>query len=498
MVKSLLGRMARSGAVLCGGMAIACSATGPRKPANPAAVPAVAAPATPEPTPKDSVAEAPAPTAADQQAALVEWLRSRLPRGGRAVAADDGTVRVVHTVRSGDTLERIAAAYLDLTDIYMAADLARAIRKANRVPKDPWTGAGNRVVIPGIVREPFKPADQERLGWPTDRSLRGIYVRGGTAAGTRYVALLDRLVAHAMNLIVLDTKDYDGILTYRSKVPLAIETGATRHAPISDLARTIRFAHARGVRVAMRISCFEDEIVAKARGDLSVQSVWKRPYRIGWLDPANEAAQQYAIDLATEAIDAGADEIQLDYVRYPVMGIANADFGLARRNLTKVDVITDFVRKVHDVTRARGVPLSIDVFGVVAENRRAEIDMLGQDPTLLARECEALSPMVYPSHYWSGYQGFDVPGSHPEIVGIGTGKAVRIVRDSGARNDVLVRPWLQASDYRSPNYGPDYIASEIRHAESAGGVGWLMWNPAQMYINTWRAVPAIKPAPDPD
>jgi hypothetical protein len=494
-------RTSSSRAVCCGAVvaiAVSCSATGTIKPAAPVAAAGAIAPAAPSaPTPAGSGAEASPSVATDQQAQIRDWFRSRLPPGGRAAVAEDGSVKIFHTVRSRDTLATIAAAYLDLTEIYLAPDLARAIRRANPLPKVPWPQAGSRLLIPDTVRQPFKSADEERLGWPADRSLRGIYVRGGTAAGQGYVGLLDRLVARGMNIIVLDTKDYDGRVTYRSKVPLAVETGATRGAPITDLARTIRFAHARGVRVAMRISCFEDEIVAKARGDLSVQSIWKRPYKIGWLDPANESAQKYAIDLTSEAIDAGADEIQLDYVRYPVLGIVNADFDLTSRNLTKVGVITDFVHKVHDVTRARGVALSVDVFGVVTENRRAEIEMLGQDPTLLARECEALCPMVYPSHYWSGYQGFEVPGDHPEIVGIGTRKAVRIVRDAGAPNDAIVRPWLQASDYRSPSYGPNYIASEVRHAESAGGVGWLMWNPAQMYINTWRAVPVIKREPDP-
>jgi hypothetical protein len=489
-----LRRAATLGIVVMGG---ACSATPAQKPAQ---VAAPAAPVAPPPAPVQTQSldsGAAPPELSEEQAWLRDWLGARLPSGGEVAVADDGTVRVFHTVRSGENSANIATAYLDLTESYLVTDLAKAIRRANPWPKAPWPQTGSRLLIPGTVREPFKTADEERLGWPADKSLRGIYVRGGTAAGSGYLGLLDRLVARDMNLIVLDTKDYDGLLSYRSEVPLAIETGATKNAPIADLARTIRFAHARGVRVAMRISCFEDEVVAAKRSDLSVQSIWKRPHKIGWLDPSNETVQKYAIDLATEAIDAGADEIQLDYVRYPVMGIANADFDLARRKLTKVGVITDFVHKVHEVTRARNVPLSLDIFGVVAENRRAEIEMLGQDPTLLAHECEAISPMVYPSHYWSGYQGFEVPGDHPEIVGIGTGKTVRLVRDAGTPNDVLVRPWLQAADYRSPSYGPGYIASEIRHAESAGAVGWLMWNPAQMYVNTWRAVPVVKRDQDP-
>jgi len=237
--------------------------------------------------------------------------------------------------------------------------------------------------------------------------------------------------------------------------------------------------------------------MARSKGDLSVQSVWHRPYRIGWLDPSNPDAQQYIIDLAGEAMDAGADEIQLDYVRYPVLGIRDAEFNLAKRKLTKKKVITEFVHKVHAVTKARGVPLSRDVFGIIAEGQREDIDSLGQDPVLLAKECEALSPMVYPSHFRDGYQGFEVPGNHPEIVGISTRKIVQQIKRAHLHDAAVIRPWLQAASYNSPEYGPPWVATEVRSAEGSGGVGWLMWNPVQTYTVTWAAVPRLKSAASP-
>ena len=267
-----------------------------------------------------------------------------------------------------------------------------------------------------------KAADDERIGWPEDKHLRGVYVRGGTAGGSLYLPLLDRMAERGMNMIVLDAKDYDGWLTYKSKVPLAIETNAIKGAPIRDMARTVRFAHAKGIRVAMRISCFEDEVIAHAKPDLVPRANWapNRPYQIGWLDPANPDARAYIKDLVKEALDFGVDEIQLDYVRYPVLGVKNADFDATKGKTPKTIVIRNFVREVHALTQERKVPLSLDIFGIVAEGVRADIDALGQDPVLLAPECEVLSPMVYPSHYHAGYAGFEVPGNHPEIVGMAT------------------------------------------------------------------------------
>jgi len=425
-------------------------------------------------------------------APFVEWLKERLPTGGRVTLDGEGAPTVIHTAQPGESLAKVALAYLDLSDIYLLYDFADAIGKAN--PKSRYTlRPGAELVIPHLIKEPYKTGDAERLGWPEDKTLRGVYVRGDTAGGSYYVGILDHLAEHGMNSIVLDTKDTDGWVTYPSKVPLAVETKATAHAAIRDLPRAIRFAHARGIRVVMRISCFHDEWIQPRKTALSVRGKWGGPYPIGWLDPSSEGAHQYVIDLAQEAMDAGADEIELDYVRYPVIGTKNADFHLKERNLTRTGVIRDFVREVHAVTKARGVPLSLDVFGVIALGKRVDIDSLGQDLVVLAPECEALSPMVYPSHYAKGFYGFDEPGAHPELIGVGTrGTLDQIASVPGA---AVVRPWLQAMNYESPGYGPEYLRTETRQAETAGGTGWLMWNAGQDYSYAWQIMPKKPSAP---
>jgi hypothetical protein len=441
--------------------------------------------------PANSAAQPRQEAPSSERSKLVEWLKSRLPEGGEIVSQPSGAPGIVHVARAGDSFPKIAEAYVGLTTVYFARDLNKAIHAENSIDPALSPKAGDRIVIPSVVKRPPRGADEERLGWPEDKVLRGLYIRGPTVESQLFLGLLDHMTERGINLMVLDAKDYDGILTYDSKVPLAVETGATKRAPIRDLARTIRFIHDRQIRVAMRISCFEDELVAKAKTNLLPLSKWKRPYPIGWLDPANPEAQQYVIDLAKEAMDAGVDEIQLDYVRYPVLGIKNADFDLTKGKTPKTVVIRDFVRKVHELTQSRKVPLSLDIFGVVAEGQREDINMLGQDPALLAPECEVLSPMVYPSHYRSGYQGWEIPGNHPEIVGIGTRKILKQIKKA---EGAIVRPWLQAVNYNSPDYGPPYLAAEIRSAVQAGGSGWLMWNPAQTYTVTWSAVPVIAQA----
>jgi hypothetical protein len=431
------------------------------------------------------------------RAHFVAWLRERLPAGGELGDGEDRAVTIAHTTQGDkETLDSVARKYLDLTDVYFPADLATGIAKTNGTKgrTDAPLKPGVRLAIPHLLSEPYKTGDAERLGWPEDGKLTGLYLRGDTAGRSMFVHILDRMQERGINLVSIDAKDYDGILTYPSKVPLAIEAGVVKHPPIRDLARMIRFVHQRGIRVAVRVSCFEDEAMAKAKPELAVRAKWGGPYKNGWMDPSNEAAQGYLVDLVKEGMDAGADEIQLDYVRYPVLGIKNADFQLPERNLTQIKVITEFVKKVHVVTHARKVPLVLDVFGVIAHGHRADIEMLGQDPALLASEVEVLSPMVYPSHYDKGFMGWDEPGNHPEIVGIGTRGMVAQIAAAGVKGGAKIRPWLQANNWRSTNYSPGYIATEIKSAQDNGGSGWMMWNPSQEYGYTWQAVRTVAPS----
>jgi hypothetical protein len=282
---------------------------------------------------------------------------------------------------------------------------------------------------------------------------------------------LEHLATNGMNAVVVDGKDYSGWLTYPSAIPLAVEARSDSHAVLKSLQRLVHDAHQRGVRVLLRVACFHDPWMAKHRPALAIHGMGD------WIDPNNEAAQDYLLAVIDETLAAGVDEIQLDYVRYPTEGIAHADFALGSRKTT--DVIAGFVRRVHEHTKAAGVPLSLDVFGVVAWQRAPDVKATGQDLTKLGAVVEAVSPMVYPSHFQEGFNGYAVPGAHPDVVAYGTKQAVDVLAKAGST--ALVRPWIQAFPWHAPGYDATYVASEIEHARAAAGRGWLGWNAGGYY-----------------
>ena len=430
--------------------------------------------------PPPPVVEAP-PPAPDPSVVLADWLRPRLPPGGKVVAAD-GKVVVIHTVAPGETADTIARAYLDVTDVYRARDLAAQITK-----RAPALGPGAEIEIPGIVPAPYKSPEEDRLRWPPERALRGVFITGNFA-GYYWPEVIQKLSTHGLNAVVLDGKDYMGPIMYPTHVKVALETGAAKSAPIPDLSRTIRYAHAHGVHVIIRVPCFHDPWAAKHAPRLALKGRDGTPSESGWLDPANVEVQDYLVALVKEVVDLGADELQLDYVRFPVQGTGDAVMPAPDGHRSQM--MKAFVSRVHEVTQAANVPLSLDTFGVTATGEKSDIEALGQNLGVIGAASEALSPMVYPSHYAKGWHGFDEPGDHPEIIGIGTKGAIERLKAANV-GSTIVRPWLQASAYKTTKYGPQYILDEIKSAESSGAVGWLMWNPSNSYWAVWDALPVV-------
>ncbi|MBX3189587.1 MAG: hypothetical protein KF819_21355 [Labilithrix sp.] len=413
--------------------------------------------------------------------ALVAWLQANLPKGG-SVDASGAAPRVFHTVAPNDAYPALAAAYVELTEIYAAGDLAKALEK-----RSPSLVVGQKIEIPSVITRAPREPREEKLGWPEDRALRAVFFTGPVAA-QKWTDTLEKMVPRGLNAVVLDAKDYQGPVNYPTKAKIAVEINAAAKPSIPNLARIIRFAHWRGVRVILRIPCFHDPYADKrlkgARLSLK-HAQTGMPLRIDWLDPTNTEAQDYAIELAKEGVEAGADEINLDYVRFPV----HVDMGYAKMPDPKdrSNAIRDFVRRVHAVTQPAGVMLSLDLFGVTATGERSDIERLGQDIAVIGPEAEVIMPMVYPSHYDKGYRGWEKPGDHPEIVGIGTKAAIAQLEKVKAKT--VVRSWLQAFSWRTSIYGPKYVVDQAKSAESNGGVGWAMWSPACEYGAVYQGFP---------
>ena len=82
----------------------------------------------------------------------------------------------------------------------------------------------------------------------------------------------------------------------------------------------------------------------------------------------------------------------------------------------------------------------------------------------MAKYCDVLSPMIYPSHFF-GMDGIAHPGDAPEhFIGESMERFELITKGSG----VVIRPWLQAFAWRTKTYSPKYIEVAGADGEEQG------------------------------
>jgi hypothetical protein len=171
-------------------------------------------------------------------------------------------------------------------------------------------------------------------------------------------------------------------------------------------------------------------------------------------------------------------------------GCSAASKPVAPRGPQRTDVITAFLKKAYAEIHPTGALLSLDVFGVMAWQRQVDLSHTGQDIVGMAKYCDVLSPMIYPSHFF-GMDNIAHPGDAPEhFIGESMDRFELITKGSG----VVIRPWLQAFRWRTKTYSPEYIKVQVATAKSKGGIGFLFWNAANDYSKPYAAMPEMKAA----
>jgi len=445
----------------------------------------------------------------------------------------------LYTAKRGEAIPTIARHYIGQTSYLTSSELADAIRTTNHISESTnILKSGQQLVIPGILPAPIT---EKTIPVPRDFEVRAIYLTGVMAASDHGLRIIKHWREVGGNSVVFDIKDSDGSVNIPFEHPLL----GQHHVYIHDVPKFVHFLHQQNMHAIARIAMFRDERLVVEHPELAVQSrknhtAWRENGKLVWTDPSNPNVQDYDIALAKHVAHLGVDEIQFDYVRFPAEGDQKdaqfvfqkdqpeqaqaddqqgscGDGRLARPAKAKpsgpsnkadtkspsatpcsakphgpqrADVIAGFLKKAYGELHPTGVLLSLDVFGVMAWQRQVDLSHTGQDIVQMARYCDVLSPMIYPSHFF-GMDNIAHPGDEPaHFIGESMDRFELITKGSG----VVIRPWLQAFHWRTKTYSPEYIKVQVETARSKGGVGFLFWNAANDYSKPFVAMPEMKEA----
>ena len=320
----------------------------------------------------------------------------------------------------------------------------------------------------------------------TPEPLRAIYMTSWVAGTTDWRAELIKFIdSSEINALVIDVKDYSGRIFFELSDPILKELGA-EEIRVSDFKELIKELHQKNIYVIARISVFQDPYMAKRKPDLAVKNssggVWKDRKGISWIDPAAREYWDYIARLARETERLGFDELNFDYIRFPSDGnMQNISYDHWDEVTRPRDIMLAFYSYLDSELADLEVPISADLFGMVTSNYD---DLnIGQVLEYAAPYFDYIAPMVYPSHYPSGFIGLANPAAHPyEVINYAmTAAYERLVKASSS--PFKLRPWIQDFDLGA-NYDESMINKQKQAIYDAGLTSWMAWDPANKYTRS--------------
>ncbi|MDX1511131.1 MAG: putative glycoside hydrolase [Nitriliruptorales bacterium] len=320
--------------------------------------------------------------------------------------------------------------------------------------------------------------------------IRGLYSTMHSFWGEKWDHLVGLVANTEINALVVDVREEQGNVAW----PMNIDgleppvPGAFWESPAEGLAELL---DAGGYAIA-RIVCMKDSWLAEQRPDLTITNLATGGPLVGrdgwtWLDPWSLDVWEYCGAIGAEAIRAGFDEVQFDYVRFPNGGDADvsqlrfthAPEGTPQERVQDPTAIWRGLSRAAELVRAEGGFVSADLFGLTLYNYEWNVDGTGQVWEELAMVMDTLSPMVYPSHYGPLNFGLDPhPVQYPYETILGAMEEAQ-VRTQGLK--ATIRPWLE--DFGSPWMGslspphsPERVRQQIQAVYDKGIESWLLWN----------------------
>jgi hypothetical protein len=304
--------------------------------------------------------------------------------------------------------------------------------------------------------------------------IKAAYLTSACLSSAKKIDYLLKLINETeLNAIVIDVKES---AVYLNKQHL----------------KTIKMFKDRGIYTIARIVVFQDSVLATKRPDLAIKRhngtlwmsgrpVWKRY----WTDPASNEVASYNIAIAKRAIDAGFDEVQFDYIRFPSDGPMNdIVYPFYDGQTPKHEVMEKFFARLRSELKAYNpsVILAIDMFGYVLQNGANW--GIGQRLEGVAKYFDVLSPMAYPSHYRCKEFGIPDPNTAPFTV---YDRTLAIGRGRLEKQGIpapIIRPWIQDFSIRNiygcgipaVKYDADKIKAEFAACRKNGSTGFMLWN----------------------
>ena len=275
------------------------------------------------------------------------------------------------------TMFFLLPSYLTYTKESVKLDLPflQEAEEAWEESQDPWADMEQ----PGIAAEPeevhedytgltaqieVRSPDYSALSYSADADveiLQSIYVPYENVNDDGLAAAIAACKSMELTALTLELKDETGQLLWQSETETALGYALSGTWNMKD---TLADLKSRGFYLTAVISTCVDSSLVSRNAPAALKDAAGFPYSDSfgaWLDPWSSAARKYAIELTTELMLAGFDEVVLDHVAHPTVDV-NYSRAMSG-SLTREAAVTNFaiaVRKgVEETMKATGAHLSV-------------------------------------------------------------------------------------------------------------------------------------------
>ncbi len=296
--------------------------------------------------------------------------------------------------------------------------------------------------------------------------------------------------ATEINALVIDVKNDEGLVAWKSDIEIVNQVGSNWNTPLRNFENLMAYLKEKEIYTIARIVAFKDPFFAKNNPDHAIQlksgGVYKDKSGFAWVNPFDEYIWKYVVSVSQEAALRGFDEIQYDYVRFP----DNAKYYNeithfpGRNDRNKDEAIRDFLLFAREALKPYNVHISADVFGVVTHSWDDKPEDIGQTWRMIANSSEYICPMIYPSHYGSGFYGFKVPDQFPYEI-VRTALIEALERNAAQTEPAIIRSWYQGFTATWVKgyipYEEDAIGKQIAAGAELGLNEYIIWNASNTY-----------------
>lgn len=342
----------------------------------------------------------------------------------------------------------------------------------------------------GRMNDPMTPTELNPVIVQAEApKVKGIYVTAYSAGGSRLSSLLDLVDKTELNSMVIDIKDDAGYITYKTDNATLQELGKPQPF-IGDIDKLMTKLNEHEIYPIARIVVFKDTVLARKNPELSFRNkdgtVWKNGKGDSFVNPYSKEVWDYNIEVAKEAAKHGFKEIQFDYVRFPEGFEKRADsLKYTKNELSRIDAVSEFVKYAREQLEPLGVKVSVDIFGYAASVPAAE--GIGQDFVKISQNVDIICPMIYPSHYTTGWFGAKEPDLAPYQTIKGASEDTLKKLEPLGEEKPIIRPWIQ--DFTASwlgkghytKYGKHEVEEQIRALKDLNIEEYLLWNANNRY-----------------